>query len=480
MIQTRLHDNLPVTDATTVAAEIDRDDVILVSGFGRVGYPKALPLALAESDRELNLTIVSGAVVGDEIDTELVKQDAIARRYPAQTSDALRQAINDDQIAYNDRHLSRVGLEARTGYYGTPDVAIIEAIAVGEDWLIPSASIGQTPAFVEAADTLIVELNEAQPLELQLFHDIYPRQLGAARSAIPLAHPTERIGQSRIGFDPDKLRAVVKTGLADKSYEFRNPTDRDREIATHLLAFLETELERNPALTDRLVVEFGVGSRGNALASAFSEAELDRELVYFGEVFQDGLLDAIETGTITGASATSLALSESGFDRLFDDIDTFTEKIVLRNSNISNHPGLIDRFSVVSINSVLEVDIYGRANATHINGSHVVNGIGGGSDFTRNSLLGILVTGSTARDGSISRVVPMVAHPDYTEHDFSIVVTEHGYADLRGLDPRERARELIEHCAHPKFKESLYRYCERANTTGGHEPHDLAACFSWQ
>ncbi len=480
MTQTRINTDVAIRPASDVANEIGSDDVILVSGFGRVGYPKAIPLALAKSGRDLNLTIVSGAVVGDEIDTELVKQDAIERRYPAQTSQEMRDAINRNSVKYSDRHLSKVGLEAKTNHYGTPDVAIIEAIAVGEDWLIPSRSIGQTPAFVDLADKIIIELNEAQPLELEQFYDIYPRKLPPNRTAIPLSEPGGRMGSRKIEFDPEKLHSVVRTSMPDKSYEFREPTDRHRMISANLIEFLVKESERNPMLSERLVLQFGVGSLGNALMGEIDSGNFgDREIAYYGEVFQDGLLDALDSGTISTASATSLALSETGSERLIEHIDRYAEKIVLRNSNVTNSPALIDRFGVISINTVLEIDIYGRANATHIGGSHIVNGIGGGGDFTRNSPLSILVLGSTAKEGRISRIVPMVAHPDYTEHDFSIVVTEQGVADLRGLSPRERADVLTECCAHPSFREKLRRYQERATNNSGHEPHDFETCFSW-
>ncbi len=477
----RLAGDHPVVDAATQAAGIDRAAVLLVSGFGRVGYPKAIPEALAASGRDLDLTVVSGAVVGDEIDTDLVEADAVARRYPAQTSRAMRNASNAGEVHYSDRHLSQVSLEARTGHYGEPDVAVVEASAVGEDWLIPARSIGHTPAFVELADDLLIELNAAQPLELERVYDVYPRPLPPERGPIPLADPAGRIGGPRIEFDPADLRGIVRTDRPDKAYEFREPTPRDGAIAAVLRDFLEIEVDRNPVVGDRLAVQFGVGSLGNALMGAIGDADLSgREVVYFGEVFQDGLLDAIDDGTIAGASATSLALSSEGGERLRADIDRYANHVVLRNANVSNAPELIDRFGVVSINTVLEVDLYGHANATHIDGSQVVNAIGGGGDFTRNAHLSILVLGSTAKDGDTSRIVPMVSHPDYTEHDIDVVVTEQGVADLRGLSPRERPEAIVASCAHPDFRPALRSYAQRAIRTGGHEPHDLEAAFDWR
>lgn len=76
----------------------------------------------------------------------------------------------------------------------------------------------------------------------------------------------------------------------------------------------------------------------------------DRGLAYFGEVIQDSLLDALGSSVVSSASAT-LALLAAGTERLFDDVDRYADRVVLRNTSASNSPSLIDRFGVVSINS---------------------------------------------------------------------------------------------------------------------------------
>jgi succinyl-CoA:acetate CoA-transferase len=206
----------------------------------------------------------------------------------------------------------------------------------------------------------------------------------------------------------------------------------------------------------------------------------DRTLGYFGEVIQDGLLDLLEEGRLACASATSLALSADGQDRLFENLDRYASDVVLRPTDVSNSPALIDRFGVVGVNSALEVDVYGHANSTHVNGSDVINGVGGSGDFNRNALVSVTALRSTARDGSVSRVVPMVSHVDHTEHEIDVVVTEHGVADLRGLSPRERADAIVECCADPSVRPALRDYLDRAGDAGGHMPHDLDTVFDWR
>lgn len=152
----------------------------------------------------------------------------------------------------------------------------------------------------------------------------------------------------------------------------------------------------------------------------------------------------------------------------------------MRPQEISNNPELIRRLGVIAMNTALEVDIYGNVNSTHVAGSRMMNGIGGSGDFTRNAFLSIFFTESIAMDGNISTIVPFVSHVDHTEHDVMVIVTEQGYADLRGLSPKERAVEIISNCAHPKYKEALMDYFNRAKEQSPkHTPHILAEAFSW-
>ena len=106
---------------------------------------------------------------------------------------------------------------------------------------------------------------------------------------------------------------------------------------------------------------------------------------------------------------------------------------------------------------MIEADIYGNVNSTHVMGSRIQNGIGGSGDFARNGYLSIFMAPSTAQKGTISTIVPMVSHVDHTEHDVQVIVTEHGLADLRGLSPRQRAHLIIEKCSNPDYKASVAR-----------------------
>lgn len=110
-----------------------------------------------------------------------------------------------------------------------------------------------------------------------------------------------------------------------------------------------------------------------------------------------------------------------------------------------------------------------------------MNGIGGSGDFARNAYLTIFYTPSVAKDGKISSVVPMCSHVDHTEHDVDIIITEQGIADLRGKAPRERALEIINHCAHPDYRPILLDYFQRADAATKHAntPHLLHEALSF-
>ncbi|MFC7157216.1 acetyl-CoA hydrolase/transferase C-terminal domain-containing protein [Halomarina halobia] len=480
IVTRRLYGDLPLVDADAAAARIADDATVLTSGFGSVGYPKLVPLALADSERDLSLTVVSSGNVGDEIDVALVKSGAIARRFSYQSSAVAREMTNRRDVAFSDRNVSSIGDDVQYGGMVDPDVAVVEAVAVGEDWFVPSTSLGQTPAFVEAADALVVELNRAQPLGLQALHDVYRPEAPPNRTPVPLTDPGERIGDSYVRFDPEKLVAVVETDRSDSTYTFREPTDDDLAIAANLGTFLADEMERSAVFDDDIHLQFGVGSLGNALMGELKDLDFGgRDVVYFGELIQDGLFDMLDAGRLECASATSLALTTEGQERLFADVERYAEDVVLRPADVSNNPGLIDQFGVVGVNSAIEFDIYGNVNSTHVGGGRMINGVGGSADFNRNSLVTVCALPSTLRGGDVSRVVPMAFHVDHTEHDVDVFVTEQGVADVRGRSPVERAELIVENCAHPDFRPALRSYLDDVRERDDHIPHDVRRAAEW-
>jgi succinyl-CoA:acetate CoA-transferase len=223
-----------------------------------------------------------------------------------------------------------------------------------------------------------------------------------------------------------------------------------------------------------------VGNIANAVLYGLEEGPFEG-LTAYTEVIQDGLISLLNSGKMLSASATAFSLSPEGAESIMPKIGEYRERIVLRSQEMSNNPGIIRRLGVIAMNGMIEADIYGNVNSTHIMGSSIMNGIGGSGDFARNGFMSIFMAPSTAQHGTISTIVPMASHVDHTEHDVSVVVTEQGLADLRGLSPKQRARLIIENCSHPDYRPALRDYFNRAErlSYGKHTPHLLTESLSW-
>jgi succinyl-CoA:acetate CoA-transferase len=275
--------------------------------------------------------------------------------------------------------------------------------------------------------------------------------------------------------------AVVETDQPDRNSPLRPIDDDSRAMADLLVDFLRHEVRNDRLHQSLLPLQAGVGNVANAVLAGLQDAEFEH-LTAYTETIQDGLLDLLDAGKLIGVSSTSFGLSEAGAQRFNDDIHHYKGRILLRPQEISNHPEVIRRLGLIAINGMVEADIYGNVNSTHVAGSSIVNGIGGSGDFARNAYLNFFVSPSTAKNGAISSIVPFVSHVDHTEHDVQVLITEQGLADLRGLSPRARARKIIANCAHPDYRDRLTDYFERAQRErpdAMHTPHLLGEALSW-
>jgi succinyl-CoA:acetate CoA-transferase len=223
-----------------------------------------------------------------------------------------------------------------------------------------------------------------------------------------------------------------------------------------------------------------VGNIANAVLFGLEEGPFEG-LTSYTEVIQDGMIRLLKSGKLTSASATALSLSPDILTEVNANMASYRDRIVLRPQEISNNPGIIRRLGVIAMNGMIEADIYGNVNSTHVMGSRIQNGIGGSGDFARNGYLSIFMAPSCAKKGTISTIVPMVSHVDHTEHDVQVLVSEQGLADLRGLSPRQRAKLIIEKCAAPEYRSLLSDYLARAEhlSYGKHTPHLLTESLAW-
>ncbi len=478
-----------VVSAEQAAQHIRPGETVAMSGFTGSGYPKQIPLALAArmerchaAGEAFQIRLLTGASTAPELDGALAKVDGIALRLPFQADPEARQRINAGTLEYIDAHLSHVAQHTWFGFYGDLDTAVVEVSAIREDGsLVPSTSVGNNKTWLDLAKKVIVEVNDWQPLEVDGMHDIYyGTALPPHRKPVPLVHPDDRIGETALRCDPEKIVAIVRTHGPDRNSPFNPPDAVSEQIAAHLMDFLHVEVAKGRLPKNLLPLQSGVGNIPNAVLAGLAASGF-RDLTAYTEVIQDGMLDLLREGVLRSASCTGFALSPEASEEFKRNIAFYRERIIMRTQEISNHPEIVRRLGCVCMNGMVEADIYGNVNSTHIMGSRIQNGIGGSGDFARNGYLSIFLSPSTAKGGSISSIVPMVSHVDHTEHDVSIIVTEQGVADLRGLSPKQRARVLIARCAHPDYRDALQDYFDRAlhASYGKHTPHLLAEALSW-
>lgn len=454
-----------------------------VSGFTPSGYPKAVPPAIANRARQgefFKINLYSGASAGPEIDTELTETGVIKKRTPYQTDPAMRKSINAGRIEYVDMHLSQSAQFISNGFPGKIDLAIVEALAITENGdLIPTTAVGNMATFVKNAAKVIVEINLQKPLALEGMADIALLSDPPEREAINICKPSDRIGNTYITCGLEKIAAIVVTDRKDQTRPLGATDQISEQISKNIIRFIDAEVARGALTKCLLPLQSGVGSVANAVLYGLNDTDYS-DLTCYSEVIQDSMLDLMRSGKVTFASATSLSPSPDALERFLEEIEFFHDKIILRPQEISNHPEVIRRLGVIAMNTAIEADIYGNVNSSHIMGSGMVNGIGGSGDFSRNSAISIFSTPSIAKGGRISSIVPMVSHVDHTEHEVMVLVTEQGYADLRGLSPKERAIQIIHNCVHPDYKAALLDYFKRAcQESEQHTPHILSEALSW-
>ncbi|HKN17276.1 MAG TPA: acetyl-CoA hydrolase/transferase family protein [Candidatus Sulfotelmatobacter sp.] len=478
-----------IMSAEEAAALIKSGDQIGMSGFTGSGYPKVVPIELAHRiadahfhGQKFQVSVFTGASTGPELDGALAMAGGIHLRLPYQSDPETRKRINAGEMDYMDIHLSHVAQFVEYGFLGKLNVALIEVTAVLEDGrLVPSSSIGNNKTWIDQADRVILEVNSWQPAALEGMHDIYyGLQPPPNRGPIPLVSPGQRIGTPYLEVPAEKVVAIVLTDSPDRNSAFKPPDAASKLIAGHILEFLNWEVQKGRMPANLLPLQSGVGNIANAVLFGLEEGPFEG-LTSYTEVIQDGMIRLLKSGKVTSASATAFSLSPEMLTEVNADMASYRERIILRPQEISNHPEIIRRLGVIAMNGMIEADIYGNVNSTHVMGSRIQNGIGGSGDFARNGYLSIFMAPSTAQHGTISTIVPMVSHVDHTEHDVQVIVTEHGLADLRGLSPRQRAHLIIEKCSNPDYKPLLLDYLNRAErlSYGKHTPHLLGESLGW-
>jgi acetyl-CoA hydrolase len=466
------------------------------SGFAE-GHPKTLPGLLADHvennglSGKMRFSVYTGASIGIDVDDRWSELGMLDRRWPHQQGDSIRKAINAAEINFGDRFLSMYAQDFGYGFYTLDnhdkiDIGIIEASCITEEGgIVPTLAVGIVAEIVARAEKIIIEINTTIP-SLEGMHDCVGVILPPNKKVLQIQKVNDRIGSTCIDCDPNKIVAIVESRKDPVGRYFGPFDEKSGQMAEHIMDFLKSEVKQGRLPENLLPLQSGVGTIANAVAGGLLTSPFSH-LNVWTEVLQDNLLDLLDSGKLDFVSTASFALSEDGLKRLFGNWKFYSDKILLRPVQISNHAEPIRRLGLIAMNTPVEFDIYGHVNSSIVNGSRIVNGIGGSGDFMRNAYLSIMHTPSTRPSridpNGVSCVLPMVTHVDHTEHDMDVLVTEQGLADLRGLAPRQRAQRVIDNCAHPEYRPILQEYYDRSlkeclASGSAHQPHMLYKAFN--
>ena len=369
-------------------------------------------------------------------------------------------------------------------------VELLHLLFAGEDPLAAPEMAGHfrhTVLFVGSADRDAVQNGRAAYLPVHLHEIPMLFKSGALpiRVAIVSTAPPDEHGYLSLGVEclaslaavevAEEVIAVVNDQMPRALGDCFIPAHRVSAVVDASFALPELPIEQPSAIhtsigrfvaslvEDGATLQLGIGAIPDAVVAALAGK---RDLGIHTEMVSDRVMDAIESGVITGARKTLhpgkvIATFAMGSRALYDYIDN-NPLFEMHPADYTNNPFVIaQNDKMVAINSALEVDITGQVCAESV-GKRIYSGFGGQVDFIRGAAMSkggapIIALPSTAAGGKLSRIVPMLqpgAGVVTTRADVHYVVTEFGIAQLYGKTLRQRVRELME-VAHPDFRAAL-------------------------
>jgi len=320
--------------------------------------------------------------------------------------------------------------------------------------------VSQVPALLRGGQLAVdVALIQVRPLpeggfSLGVIADYTQALIRQARRVIALVNPALPAMRADARVEAEDIDPLVEADERIADMPDAAPSSAELGVAEQVAALIP----------DRATVELGIGTLPAAVAAALRH---HRGLGIHTGVISDALVDLVERGVVTNAhkdcdAGRSVTGGLFGTRRLRD----FAERsgaVDLRSVEYTHHIGVASRLPQFhTINSAIEVDLSGQANA-EVAGTRYLGAVGGQLDFVRCGVASpggrsIIALASTTTDGRHSRIVASLQGRPVTtpRSDIDIVVTEHGAAHLRGCSFAERARRLIA-IAHPGHRESLER-----------------------
>jgi len=393
---------------------------------GNAAIPQALVRALADRRDELeNVQLSHVLLIGQDPLSEPGMEKAF-RHNSLFVGPADRGAVNDGRADYTPIFLHQIPRLFNEGIVPV-DVAMLQCSPPDEHGFM---SLGvetlASKAACQAAGTVIVQINANMP---RVLGDSF-LHVGRVDSIVEFTEPLPTL-------DP------------------KPATDVERAIAANILPLVEMGS----------TVQMGIGGIPD---SVYAALEGPLELGIHTEMISDGAMRAIERGVVTGNKKTMhtgkvVITFALGTEELYEYLDN-NPLIEAHPVDYVNDPVIVSQNdNMVAINSAIEVDLTGQVCSDSI-GSYIYSGFGGQVDFIRGAARSkggkpIIALPSTAKHGEMSRIVPLLkegAGVVTSRADVHHVVTEHGTANLFGLNLRQRVEALIE-IADPRFRDELER-----------------------
>jgi len=255
-----------------------------------------------------------------------------------------------------------------------------------------------------------------------------------------------------------EVDAIVENHIPLVNIPYKEPDPLSMKIAQSIA-------EQVP---DGATLQLGIGNLPNAVAMQLTERQ---HLGIHSELFSHAFVQLIKCGAATGRKKTlhprkHVFTFAIGDREVYDFIDDNPSMESYPSSYVNDIHVIAQHDNMISVNTAIEIDLYGQVNAEFING-HQYSGSGGQFDFVKGasfskggkSFIGLK---SSAKEATISCIVPRVQMATDTRMDVEYIVTEYGCVNLRGKSTRERALALIS-IAHPNFRDKLKRHAKSIN-----------------
>lgn len=323
-----------------------------------------------------------------------------------------------------------------------------------------------TPCFFSEVPLLMRE--SVLPIDVALIQICPPDEEGYCSFGLSVDYTYEATKQAKVVIAQVNALAPCTGGtrIHVDEIDYLVPYDQEMiELGSPPIGEVEEKIGGYVAslIQDGDTLQLGIGAIPDAVLLFLKDK---KDLGIHTEMFSDGVVTLAEAGVITNKKKNLhpgkfIATFLMGSKKLYDFVDGNPD-VELYPVDYTNDPFIIGKNdNLVSINSALQVDFMGQANAEVIGGKQF-SGIGGQIDFVRGARRSkggrsIIALPSTAAKGTLSRIVPELdpgSAVSTGRNDIHFVVTEYGIANLRGKTLRERAEALIA-IAHPDFRESL-------------------------